>query len=170
MECIKNLESSAFLLLVIQSCLTLCNHCSPPGSSVHGILQARRLEWLAMPSSRGSSRTREWTWVSCTAGRFFTVWDTKEAHVYDMYEMELRLKIQYTAHMHRHIHAHTFSARVCSWDIRFKKTSSSLSAFGFTVKKDVKLLSHVRLFATLWTVAHQAPLSMAFSRQEYWSG
>ena len=34
----------------------------------------------------------------------------------------------------------------------------------------VKLLSRVRLFATLWTVAHQAPLSMGFSRQEYWSG
>ena len=38
--------------------------CSPPGSSVHGILQARILEWVAMPSSRGSSRPRDWTWVS----------------------------------------------------------------------------------------------------------
>ena len=39
-----------------------------------------------------------------------------------------------------------------------------------TWKVKVKSLSHVRLFVTLWTVAHQAPLSMAFSRQEYWSG
>ena len=41
----------------LQSCLTLCNpmDCSPPGSSVHGVLQARTLEWVAMPSSRGSS-------------------------------------------------------------------------------------------------------------------
>ena len=41
----------------LQSCLTLCNpmDCSPPGSSVHGILQARKLEWVAMPSSRGFS-------------------------------------------------------------------------------------------------------------------
>ena len=41
----------------LQSCQTLCNtmDCSPPGSSVHGILQARMLEWVAMPSSRGSS-------------------------------------------------------------------------------------------------------------------
>ena len=48
---------------VTQSCLTLCNpvDCSPPGSSVHGILQARRLQWVAMPSSRGSSRLRDQT-------------------------------------------------------------------------------------------------------------
>ena len=49
--------------------------CSPPGSSVHGILQERILEWVAMPSSRGSSHPRNWTWVSgnsCIAGRFFT--------------------------------------------------------------------------------------------------
>ena len=41
--------------------------CSPPGSSVHGILQARTLEWVAMPSSRGSSWPRDWTCVSCTS-------------------------------------------------------------------------------------------------------
>ena len=48
------------LCLVIQSCLTLCNpvDCSPPVSSVHVILQARILEWVAMPSSRGSSQPR----------------------------------------------------------------------------------------------------------------
>ena len=57
--------------------------CSPPGFSVHGILQARVLEWVAIPSSRGSSRPRNWThvsWVSCiAAGRFFTHWATWEA-------------------------------------------------------------------------------------------
>ena len=47
--------------------------CSPPDSSVHGILQARILEWVAMPFSRGSSQSRDQTWVSHTAGRFFTV-------------------------------------------------------------------------------------------------
>ena len=47
--------------------------CSPPGFSVHGILQARRLEWVAMPFSRGSSQPRDQTFVSCIAGRFFTV-------------------------------------------------------------------------------------------------
>ena len=61
-------------VLVTQSCLTLCDpvDCNPPGSSVHGILQARILEWVAMPSSRGSSRPRDRTQVSCIAGRFFT--------------------------------------------------------------------------------------------------
>jgi len=54
-------------VLVAQSCLFLCNpiDCSPPGSSVHGILQARILEWIAMPSSRGSSQPRDQTLVSC---------------------------------------------------------------------------------------------------------
>ena len=57
-------------VLVTQSCLTLCDpmDCSPPGSSVHGILQARILEWIAMPSSRGSSQPRDRphvSWVSC---------------------------------------------------------------------------------------------------------
>ena len=42
--------------------------------------------------------------------------------------------------------------------------------FGMRVESEVKSLSHVRLFDTLWTVAHQAPLSMGFSRKEYWSG
>ena len=46
--------------------------CSPPGSSVHGILQARILEWVAIPFSRGSSLLRDQTWVSFIAGRFFT--------------------------------------------------------------------------------------------------
>ena len=58
---------------VTQSCLTLFDpvDCSPPGSSVHGILQARMLEWGAISFSRGSSPPRDRTQVSCTAGRFF---------------------------------------------------------------------------------------------------
>ena len=61
----------------LQSYLTLCNpmNCSPPGSSVHGILQVRILEWVVMPSSRGSSQSRDRTHVfysSCIAGGFFT--------------------------------------------------------------------------------------------------
>ena len=59
-------------VLVTQLCLSLCDpmDCSPPGSSVHGILQARTLEWVAISFSRGSSWPRDWTWVSCIAGRF----------------------------------------------------------------------------------------------------
>ena len=60
---------------VAQSCLTLCDpkDCSPPGSSIHGIFQARVLEWAAISFSRGSSRPRDRTSVSCIAGRCFTI-------------------------------------------------------------------------------------------------
>ena len=60
---------------IIQSCPILCNSmdCSLPGSSVHGILQARILEWVAILFFRGSSQPRDRTQVSCTAGRFFTI-------------------------------------------------------------------------------------------------
>ena len=51
---------------------------SLPGSSVRGIFQARVLEWVTISFSRGSSQTRDWTWVSCIAGRRFTVWATRE--------------------------------------------------------------------------------------------
>ena len=52
---------------------------SLPGSSVHGILQARILEWVAIPFSRGSSQARDQTQDSWVAGRFFTIWATREA-------------------------------------------------------------------------------------------
>ena len=60
---------------VAQSCLTLCD---PMDYTVHRILQARILEWLAFPFSRGSSQPRDRTQVSCTAGGFFTSWATRE--------------------------------------------------------------------------------------------
>ena len=53
--------------------------CSLPGSSVHEILQARILEWVTVPFSRGSFQARDQTQVSHIAGRFFTVWATREA-------------------------------------------------------------------------------------------
>ena len=68
-------------VLVTQSCLTLCDpmDCSPPASSVHGILQARILEWIALPFFRVSSWPRDWTQVSGIADRFFTIWTTRKA-------------------------------------------------------------------------------------------
>ena len=54
---------------VIQLCLTLCD---PMDYTVHGILQARILEWVAIPFSRGFSQPKDQTQVSCIAGRFFT--------------------------------------------------------------------------------------------------
>ena len=102
---------------VSQSCPTLCDpmDCSPPGSSIHGIFQARVLEWGAIafsvePSDRKSTRLNS---SHPPSG------------------------LEWVVH-------------VCL---------CTLSHF-----------SHVRLFATPWTAAHQAPLSMEFSRQEYWNG
>ena len=67
-------------MLVAQSCLTLCDprDCSLPGSSVHGILQATILECVVFSFSRGYSRPRDRTQVSCLASRFFTSWVTWE--------------------------------------------------------------------------------------------
>ena len=66
---------------VTQSCLTLCDpmRCSPPGSSIHGIFQARVLEWVAISFSRGSSWFGDRTWVSRIAGRRFIIWATRES-------------------------------------------------------------------------------------------
>ena len=63
-----------------QSRPTLCYpvDCNLMGSSVHGILQTRILEWAAISSSRGSPWPRAWTQVSCKGGRFFTLWATRE--------------------------------------------------------------------------------------------
>ena len=84
---------------VAKSCLTLCDSvdCSLPGSCVRGISEARVLEWVAFFFSRGSSRTRDQTWVSCIASRFFTVWATMEA-----------LYVYIYIHTHIHIHIHTY--------------------------------------------------------------
>ena len=72
---VPDVHNPHFLLCVhaesLKSCPTLCDpmNCSPPGSSVHGILQARILEWVAISSSRGSLRPRNQTLVSCIGRR-----------------------------------------------------------------------------------------------------
>ena len=53
--------------------------CSPPGSSVHGILQARIQEWVVIPFSRGSSQPMDQTHISCISSRSFTIWATRDA-------------------------------------------------------------------------------------------
>ena len=116
----RNWASAAFWSVVkssevAQSCLTLCNpiDCSLSGSSIHGIFQARVLEWTAISFSRGSSRPRTRTPVSHIAGRFFTIWATRESEV----------------------------AQPCP-----------------------------TLCDPMESSLHQAPPSVGFSRQEYWSG
>ena len=65
---------------VSRSVVSICDLMgfSPLGFSVHEILQAIILEWITIPFSRGSSRFRDWIQVSCIAGRFFTIWATRE--------------------------------------------------------------------------------------------
>ena len=71
---------------VAQSCTTLCDpiDCSPPGSSLHWILQARILERVAISFSRGSSQPRDRTQVSHIAGRRFNLWATREAQQFSL--------------------------------------------------------------------------------------
>ena len=116
-------------VLVTQSCLTFYNPMdfSSPGSSVHGILQARILEWVAIPSSRGASWPRDWM-LSSMAGR-----------------------------SHQGSPKNPWRDGLCL-------------EYAYASEVKVKSLSRVRLFETPWTVAHQAPPSMGFSKQEYWSG
>ena len=86
---------------VAQSCLTLCNSmdCSLPGSTVHGILQARILEWVAIPFSRGSSQPR-----SYIAGGFFTNWATREAlHMAKAHSNFLRPETRNLTEYRRHL-------------------------------------------------------------------
>ena len=81
-SCLRVCVCVCVCVLVAQSCLTLweTTYCSLPGSSAHGILQARILEWIASPFFRGYSQPRDWTQVSYIACRFFfTIWATKEA-------------------------------------------------------------------------------------------
>ena len=80
---------------VAQLCLILCDpvDCSLPGSSVHGILQERILDWVAISFSRGSSWSMDWTWVFHTAGRRFTLWAIREA----LKKHKLSYKYEFTA-------------------------------------------------------------------------
>ena len=78
--------------------------CSPPGSSIHGMLGVRILEWVAISFSRGSSWPRDQTLVSGTAGRFFPVWATREAQKWWLQNdyclwLMLKLKLQSFSHL-----------------------------------------------------------------------
>ena len=81
-------------MLATQSCLTHCDpmECSPPDSSVHGILQARIVEWVAISFSRGSSWPKVWTHASCGTDRFFTVWATRKA--LKVYQCKIKYKFK----------------------------------------------------------------------------
>ena len=86
---ITNLLNAYSLVWLRLLCPTLCNlmDCSLPGFSLHGILQARVLEWVAISFSRGSSWPRDRTQVSCIPGRRFNLWATRETQVANILEL-----------------------------------------------------------------------------------
>ena len=145
-------------------------HCSPPSSSVHGILQVRILEWVAILFYRGSSWPRDWIRVSCIEGRFFTVWATREVPLRCLAAAAAKSLQSYPTLCDPTDGSPIGSpvpgnllAKTLEWvAISFPK------AWKWKVK--VKSLSRVQLFETPWIAAYQAPPSMGFSRQEYWSG
>ena len=69
------------ICVVAKLCLPLCDplNCSLPGSPVHAIIQARILEWVAISSSRGSSWSKDWTYISCIGMQVLHQWATSEA-------------------------------------------------------------------------------------------
>ena len=172
-------------------CASLWTLCSPPGSSVHRILQARILEWVVMPSSRGSSQPQgsnrqsfmspalvsgffttsttwkapgDWTRISCIAGRFFTAWATREATA-------AAKSLQACPTLCNPIDGSLRGSSVPGiLQVRALKWVAISFSNAWKWKVKVKLLSLARLFATAWTAADQAPPSMGSSRQEYWSG
>ena len=91
---------------VAQLCPTLCDPvgCSPPSSSVHEILQARMLEWVAISFSRGSSQPRDWTQVSRIAGRGFHLW---ARHLYFHSETNSTKGFSQTMDIHIYLHLPT---------------------------------------------------------------
>ena len=93
-ECARHMSVRA--CLVTQPCLTLRNpmDCSPPGSSLHGILQARILEWVAMLCSRGSSQPRDRTHLSYVSG--IGRWEAHVVNMHNLTWMSLKVHLQVT--------------------------------------------------------------------------
>ena len=150
-------QTACMLAKSLQSQLTLCNSmvCTLPGSSVHGTLQARILEWVAMPSSWWSAWLRDGTLSlksRALAGELFTA-----SASYPDWKNTNALFYLYNQWVH-------FPPS------QKKSEDVVLTCFSRMRAWLLGHFSHVQLFMTPWIVAHQAPLSMGFFRQEYWSG
>ena len=87
-----------FWMLSFQLCPILCDpmDCRPPGSSVHGILQARILEWVAIPFSRGYSQPRDQTRIACIGGWILYWWATWEVHYFTLIICRYSLLVTHT--------------------------------------------------------------------------
>ena len=157
--------------------------CSPLGSSVHGVFQARILQWVAISSSRKSSWPRDWTLVSCIVGGFFTTeppgkpWMHIEGRGYILPIFMFPINSSFSHPFSNYLLCTTSMPSTLigiyrdisvseikitpSWHLYFSRSELHACQVAF---------SSVWLFANLWIVACQAPLSMKFFRQVYWSG
>ena len=160
--------------------------CSPPGSCVHGVLQARIRGWVAISFSRGSTQPRDRTWVSGIPKRRFTFWATREVqHSFSSLQFSHSvMSSSLRSHESQHAAKSLQSCPTLCNPIDSGPSGSTIPgilqartlervAISFSNawkgKVKVKSLSRVRLLATPWTAAYQASPSMGFSRQEYWS-
>ena len=163
-------------------------HCSPPGSSVHGILQIRMLEWVAISFSKGSSRPRDWTCASCISRQILYHWATREA-------LHLQWQSKIGAQKHGVWTVRTWGIIGCSsalwgsrpwfyttWGLGKSALATFNQSFMFnqemnwfcvvywsllakypTHMTSVQSLSHVQLFETPWAAVSQASLSITSS-------
>ena len=92
----------------------------------YGILQARILEWVAIPFSRGSSQPRDWTWVSCIAGRVFTFWATREAQIwFNMcWNKFIKLSIFLISYLKKKLRNLSISVSLSAWKISSLKMTT----------------------------------------------
>ena len=117
------------VLAVAQLCLTLCDpvDCSPPGSSIHGILQARILEWAAISSSRGSSQPRDWTRVSSIGRRILHCWATWEVRSLLSFFCVIHAPINFIRN------AYIFTVIMLLYNMVLENMLKSLTQFSFLI-------------------------------------
>ena len=142
-----------------QSCLTLCNtmDCNPPDSSVHGILQARILEWVAISSSRGSSQPRHPTlisYVSCISRRVLYCWATREANIVVAAAAAGRTRLSdftFTFHFHALEKEMATHSSVLAWRIPGTGKTGGLPSVGsYRVGHDWSNLAAATRHSTWW--------------------
>ena len=138
---------------------------SPSGSSVRGISQAQTLEWLAISSCRGPLWLWDWTWFCHVASRFFTTEPTgKPLVTTKIIRMNLQPEDRVPIFpIDLWMSFFFFSPKFPQFIYLFQCVCVCVCACTCT-------FGHIQLFATPWTVAHQAPLSTEFPMQEYWNG
>ena len=119
--------------------------CDPMGYTVHGLLQARILEWVAFPFSRGSSQPRDRTQISCIAGGFFTSWAIREAPTVYIFYVKVRFPVTSTLYSHKYEIKIFKALKFFKFIISLGCAGSSLLHMAFSSYKEWGLLfSYVR--------------------------